>query len=294
MRQTVQDFLGHSPFAHTLARLDLGAGRTVTIWENRDDRIVYDAPAGHTFSYYLDGGTGTRRLDAGAVHGWPGAVCVMPEGHRSEWEITTSFRFVHLYMPDAELRAAYATTNDCDARRLDMREDTFVDIPALSGPLGQLACAADTGDRLLADTAIAELIAHLPSRQINLRGGLAPQVLRRVDEWIEANLDASIRLSDLAGIADLSEFHFHRMFRMSRGVSPHGWITARRIELAKEFLRTPTPIAEIAVSCGFASQSHLARMFRNHTGNTPKEYRTAYRNDNLIRPRIRQQGSERD
>ncbi|RMC32470.1 helix-turn-helix transcriptional regulator [Paracoccus alkanivorans] len=287
MRQTVQDFLGHSRFAHTLARLDLGAGRAVTIWENHDDRMVYDAPLGHTFSYYLDGGTGTRRLDAGAIHGWPGAICVMPEGHRSEWEITTSFRFVHLYMPDAELRAAYAMTHDCDARRLDMREDTFADIPAMSGPLGHLARAADMGETLLADTALAELIAHLPSRQINLRGGLAPHVLRRVDEWIEANLDSSIRLADLARIAGLSEFHFHRMFRMSRGISPHGWITTRRIELAKELLRTPTPIAEIAAGCGFASQSHLARMFRNHTGSTPKEYRAAYRYDGPARSRNR-------
>lgn len=282
MRQTVQDFLGHSPFAHTLARLDLGAGRAVTIWENRDDHMVYDAPLGHTFSYYLDGGTGTRRLDTGAVRGWPGAICVMPEGHRSEWEITTSFRFVHLYMPDAELRAAYAMTHDCDARRLDMRESTFVDIPAMSGPLGHLARAADTGDTLLADTALAELIAHLPNRPINLRGGLAPHVLRRVDEWIEANLEGSIRLADLARIAGLSEFHFHRMFRMSRGISPHGWITARRIELAKKLLQASTPISEIAVGCGFASQSHLSRMFRNHTGSTPTEYRAAYCNDNLV------------
>lgn len=277
MQQTIQDFLGHSPFIRADARLDLGAQRSVTIWENCDSRIQYDAPEGHVFSLYLRGGQGTRRLDAGGITGWPGAICLMPEGHRSDWEITSPFRFAHLYMPDTQLRATYAMTHDCDARRMELPDLSFVDLPGFALPLRELASAASEGDILRADTALAELVGQLHSRRVTLQGGLSRYILRRIDEWIDAHLDENIRLSDMAETAGLSEYHFHRMFRHSRGMPPHSWITTRRIDRAKTLLRTATPLAEIAVACGFSSQSHLSRVFRNQTGHTLGEYRKAVR-----------------
>ena len=273
MRHTVQDFLGRSRAAHATHQLDLGGGRSVTIWENHDDRVSYDDTSGHTFSLYLQGGTGTRRVDGGGASGWPGAVCVMPEGHRSEWHITRPFRFVHLHMPDAALRASFARMHDCDARQLDLHEVSCADRPALAGPLRQLALAAQDGDILLADSAASDLVAHLERGRVTLRRGLAPHVLRRVDEWIAAEMENTIRLADLAALASMSEYHFHRMFRLSRGIAPHGWITARRIDRARDMLRGPVPVARIAAACGFSSQSHLTRVFRRQTGRTPAQYR---------------------
>ncbi|WP_111431238.1 AraC family transcriptional regulator [Rhodobacteraceae bacterium DSL-40] len=273
MSRTVQDFLGASPTARIAARLELGGRRTVTIWENRDDRVLYETPAGHTFSFYLEGGTGTRRLDAGAVAGWPGAVCILPEGQGSAWEITAPFRFVHLYLPDDALRAAYAMTHDCDARRLEVRDVTFAALPEIGAPLRRLALAAEAQDRLAADGALAELVGALPARRLAVKGGLSPLALRRIDDWIEAHLEGPIRLADLAALAGLSEFHVQRMFRLCRGVSPHGWVTQRRIARAQALLRGPEPLAGIAAACGFSSQSHFTRVFGRETGLTPAAYR---------------------
>ena len=85
-------------------------------------------------------------------------LCILPEGHRSNWEITTPFRFIHLYMPNDRLRSIFAAIHDRDARQLDLPEVTFAEMPGLAGPLNALAQAAMTGDRLLADTGLAELI----------------------------------------------------------------------------------------------------------------------------------------
>ncbi|WP_273069606.1 helix-turn-helix transcriptional regulator [Thioclava marina] len=259
------------------ATLDLGGGRGVTVWENRHDRVSYEAPRGHAFSLYLAGGTGTRRLDgAGAgASGWPGAVCVFPDGQPSEWEITTPHRFAHLYLPDDRLRADFARTHDCDARRLDVPEITFADMPHLAAPLAALARAASAGDVLLADTALSEIVARLGARKVPLRGGLSPHILRRIDEWIEAHLDEAIRLSDFAALAALSPFHLHRMFRASRGIPLHAWITERRIDRAKSLLRGTDPVLEVALACGFSSQSHFTRTFKSGTGTTPAAWRTA-------------------
>lgn len=274
---TIRDFLEGSPAARNTAFLPMGAASSVAIWENRDDRISYAAPRGHVFSYYLDGGTGTRRLDAGPRTGRPGTVCIMPEGQTSEWEITTPFRFVHLYVPDDQLRAAFALTHDCDARRMDLPELTFAEVPDLVLPLIRLAGAALRQDLLMADTAVAEVVGRLGTRQIALKGGLPTHLLRRIDDWIDAHLDQPIRLADIACLTELSPFHLHRMFRATRGLPLHGWVTNRRIARAKMMIAGPTPLIEIAGACGFSSQSHFTRVFKEQTSTTPDAYRALQR-----------------
>lgn len=272
---SIRDVLDNSPVARVASTLDLGAGRAVTIWENHSDRVRYDTVRGHVFSLYLEGGTGTRRLDRGGRRGFAGAICIMPDGHSSEWEITRAFRFVHLYLPDQALRAGFARIHDCDARRLDLPEVTLADMPVLAEPMARLAMAAGQGDPLSAEIALAELLARLGPRQVVLRGGLAPHVLRRIDGWIDAHLDEVIHLADLAEIADLSPFHLHRMFRISRGTTLHDWITERRIDRARSLLNGPEPLVAVAVACGFASQSHLTRVFKSRVMLTPAAYRRA-------------------
>lgn len=272
--------LSASSRAERLGALDLGEGRASALWRNSHDRMRYERADGHTFSCYLRGGDGTRRLDAGAIHGWPGALCIMPQGASSEWEITDSFDFVHLYVSDQELRRLFAETFDRDARLMVIPETTFGEAPHLSAALGLLAEATERGERLLADQALTAAVGHLfldprygGEKPIALRGGLAPVVRRRLIEHIDASLDRTITLQELAVLASLSEFHLQRMFRVSCGVSPHVFVLYRRIDRARRMLAGNEPIAQIATACGFSSQSHMTRMFKTVTGTTPSAYR---------------------
>lgn len=272
--------LSASSRAERLGALDLGEGRASALWRNSHDRMRYERADGHTFSCYLRGGDGTRRLDAGAIHGWPGALCIMPQGASSEWEITDSFDFVHLYVSDQELRRLFVETFDRDARLMVIPETTFGEAPHLSAALGLLAEATERGERLLADQALTAAVGHLfldprygGERPIALRGGLAPVVRRRLIEHIDASLDRTITLQELAVLASLSEFHLQRMFRVSCGVSPHVFVLYRRIDRARRMLAGNEPIAQIATACGFSSQSHMTRMFKTVTGTTPSAYR---------------------
>ena len=218
------------------------------------------------------GGHGTRRTDGDGKSGWSGAVCVFPEGHSSEWQITETFRFVHLYVSDDALRAAFSELHDCDARRLSLEERTLDDIPDVGQLLDNMAQATLARDVLRADANFAELVATLPQNRTPLSGGLTARVLRLVDDWIEAHLSGDIRLKDLAELAGLSEFHFHRMFRQSRGVPPHRWVTMQRVARATSLL-ADTPLAQVATACGFSSQSHLTRTFKSQVGVTPAQYK---------------------
>ena len=278
----VSSFLSASPHARALAQLNLGFGRSATIWRNRDDHVTYEAPEGHTFSFYLRGGTGTWRTDGTPTHGWPGAVCVMPQGQSSVWDIADPFVFVHLYVPDADLRRSYSETFDRDARMLELIDQTYVDARELADPFGRLVQGLRAGDVARADEATVDLLGRVlrshrfaNARTARLCGGLSQRNTARLREFIEANLDQPIYLRDLAAIAQLSEFHLQRSFRESCGVSPQAWIAARRIARAKTLICRGEPLAEVAASCGFASQSHLTRAFREGTGVTPGAWRKA-------------------
>jgi AraC-like DNA-binding protein len=110
------------------------------------------------------------------------------------------------------------------------------------------------------------------------RGGLPPARLRRVEEFLMAHLADDVGLDTLAAIAGLSPKHFARAFRQSTGMPPHRWLIERRIDRARALLRTPgLSLAEIALACGFADQSHFTAAFRKIAGATPGFFQKAMR-----------------
>ncbi len=106
------------------------------------------------------------------------------------------------------------------------------------------------------------------------RGGLAPWQERRSKEMMDSRIGERISLRDLAKACQLSISHFAAAFRRTTGESPHRWLLKRRIETAKEMLRsTELAISEIAIACGFADQSHLTRVFAVNVGAPPGAWR---------------------
>jgi AraC family transcriptional regulator len=107
-------------------------------------------------------------------------------------------------------------------------------------------------------------------------GGLSPERLQRVRDYVEAHLDDDLSLTVLAGVACLSPYHFSRSFKQAAGVGPQRYVIQRRVERAKYLLRqTHQPLALIAQEAGFNDQSHLTAMFRNEIGVTPGRFRAA-------------------
>lgn len=110
------------------------------------------------------------------------------------------------------------------------------------------------------------------------KGALDPVRLRRVAEFIEANLAEELSLESLAQVACLSTFHFARAFKAATGLAPHQFVTARRLEWARLRLRSSTDSFEsIAAEIGYANVGHFRRLFRARIGLLPSEVRAAQR-----------------
>jgi AraC family transcriptional regulator len=105
--------------------------------------------------------------------------------------------------------------------------------------------------------------------------GLAPRVLATVIAYIEEHAHEAIALDTLASMANVSRFHFARMFKLSTGVSPMTYVEKNRIRKAQSLIKQEQlSLAAIAAEVGFADQSHFTRRFRLHVGCTPSDYAT--------------------
>lgn len=140
------------------------------------------------------------------------------------------------------------------------------------------------GSRLMIDgllRAIAGLLVSndaLPAAEPAERIYLSPPKLKRVIEFIEANLQESIGLDDLAQAAGLSANHFLRVFKLATGETPYHFLRARRLERARQLLAdNAMPLAELALECGFANQAHFTAAFSREVGISPGRYRRAVR-----------------
>ncbi|NNM71619.1 AraC family transcriptional regulator [Enterovirga aerilata] len=142
----------------------------------------------------------------------------------------------------------------------------------------------DGTSRLLRDHLVMGLHAHFAERygglgtgQPHRPGGLASWQERRAKELIASNLAKDLTLAEVAAECRLSPAHFARAFKASTGSTPHGWLQARRIERAKELLaKQNLALAEVALACGYADQSHLTRTFGARVGMSPGVWRRTY------------------
>lgn len=133
--------------------------------------------------------------------------------------------------------------------------------PGLDGPLDWPAWFAAL-NAATAQARAAALDADLEAR------------LGRARAFIDAHYDQRIDLDAIAGAACLSRYHFLRSFRRAFDITPHQYLTRKRIDRAKELLQTSDlSVTEVCLEVGFHSLGSFSSLFQRHVGHAPGRYR---------------------
>lgn len=266
-----------------IEKLNLGQGLELVRYCKSVDNVFYENRDKHTLSMYTRGGHLTHRMDEDPVYGAPGRFCLMPKDSYSPWHIGGTQHFVHLYFNDGYLKRLAMKVFDYDPRTVSLPELTFKEVPAVEAVIRHCILNQDwtAANRLLIEQSVVAALSHLihfvgnrPLKQY--KSGLAPGVKNRVLEYMHAHYTRQLTLAELAKVAGLSEYHFSRMFRISLAQTPHQYLQELKIQAVKQRIRRTglktQPLADIALDCGFANQSHMGRVFKKLTGMTPRRF----------------------
>jgi AraC family transcriptional regulator len=212
----------------------------------------------------------------------PGTIFLLPRGTVDEvnWAGPTH-RIAVAINPRLLTHVLEETAHESD---IELTEHWDLIDPHISALLAEMTADLQEGSpagaiygESLASTLAVYLLRRYSVRRITpvvYKGGLPGNRLRRVLDYIAANLETNISLSKLAAIAEMSPHYFSELFKQSTGRSPHNFILLQRIERAKQHLRDPNrSIIDVGLGAGFQNPSHFARMFRQVAGTTPSRFR---------------------
>src|ERR1700676_4327748 len=216
-----------------------------------------------------------------------GAIWLSPAGVGKEIVITSPIpQTMHMYLPAALFDRLNDDFNLPVAPAHSIRHAVGIGDDVID-QIGRSILAELTvetaASRVYVEAASLTLAARLLQRHCD--SGACPSTessaygldhirLRRVLDYIAANIKDDITLVDLAGIAGYSPFHFARKFSLAMGISPQRYISRIRLENAMaELVARKLPLAQIALNAQFSSQASFTRAFHRAIGMTPKEYR---------------------
>src|SRR6516225_4318157 len=123
---------------------------------------------------------------------------------------------------------------------------------------------------------VAEKYTNVASQRPVYRGGLPIVRLRKIEDYVHAHVSECTSIDSLAELAELSPFHFSRVFKQATGITPLQFVTRERMLQAQQLIReTSRSLIEIALEVGYTSPSHFAQVFRRTVGMAPTEFRNA-------------------
>lgn len=209
----------------------------------------------------------------------PRHVDFIPAGMEM-WGYSADVRFVRdatLTFDVAALDESLASRFDHDALstpRLRFSDDRIWTLIKL---LADVVDDRDPSAQLFGDGLTTAIMARLsadPPEPGADNKGLAPWQLRRVVEYLDAQLPQRVDLAQLAALAGLSQAHFSRAFKASTGMAPYRWQLDQRIRRAKtQLIDSRASLDQVAEATGFADAVHFGRTFRKLAGATPAAWR---------------------
>ncbi len=213
----------------------------------------------------------------------PGVISILTRAEESVWQWDSTIDVKHIYLSQDIIDQVSFQVFGKNLKNIEIEDHVrCIDqaIPHYLKLLEQELTSNALGGNLYIDALKTQVAIHILRQYARLEikdprdGNLGASLRKTVLEFIDETLADDIHLDDLAACVKLSPFHFARKFKSEFGVSPHIFVTQRRVEKAKTLLKEKRlPLKAIAFDCGFADQSHFNKVFKKVIGVTPDGYR---------------------
>ncbi|HZC34410.1 MAG TPA: helix-turn-helix domain-containing protein [Chthoniobacterales bacterium] len=192
---------------------------------------------------------------------------------------------MHLYLGLPVLNRAIQEAFEKDPRTTRLRDlsgfkDVFLGgvLEGLRSEITSSRPASPLFVQGIAQSLAVHLVRNYAEQPLDVpeyKGGLPGFKLRKITELMASHLEEEFSLIRLAREADMSEFHFSRLFKRTTGYTPSQYFIRLRMERARRLLKeTKKSIIEIGLEVGYTSPSHFAHVFRREVGILPSEYRS--------------------
>lgn len=122
----------------------------------------------------------------------------------------------------------------------------------------------------------ASLLGQLAKLQEAKRQDTEPDLIRRIQQYIQEHAHEEISLESIAEHVQLSPYYVSKMFKDALGVNYIDYLTECRIEKVKSLLLNPgKSLKEISYEVGYHDPNYLSKVFKKVSGLSPTEYRQA-------------------
>lgn len=283
--QSVLDTLPDRPSATSRERD--WRGITLDIHGPVADFVLRSPAHDHHLVCYCPSGSGQLIQGRdGVIHDGPfssGMSLIMPAGFDSTWAGDAA-PSVRMRLPKALILSAAEQVGHRGIATFEIRNVFETRDPTIERIaqilLAELERAPHFSQALISETMSCALAAHLlrsynafelpASHQVSTLGRAE---LAMLTDFIDQNLERSIGLAELAAVANVSRFHFARLFKRTTGHTAIRFVEQCRIRRAQSLIaESDMPLAEVALSTGFADQSHFTRRFHRYVGCTPAAF----------------------
>ncbi|MEM8504087.1 MAG: AraC family transcriptional regulator [Cyanobacteria bacterium P01_D01_bin.1] len=211
----------------------------------------------------------------------PGEFCLQSDGDTNFPRWWDDFEFIAIAIDPAFISQSFQGSNPA---KLEFRDErgTFDDAIAtltqrFKAELSEGSYCGKLYGESLGITFVRHLLESYSTHPTKLKlpkGQLSSQQMKQTIEYVHDNLGTDLDLTDLAQQANLSAFHFSRLFKKSLGLTPHQYVLHNRVERAKKLLSSakPATLADVGLQAGFYDQAHFSKAFKRVVGLTPKQF----------------------
>jgi AraC family transcriptional regulator len=238
---------------------NLYASGTVLPWHSHPQAYV---------TFVIEGAF-RERYSTGSILCRTGMLRYLPAGEVHENEIPKRARCLHI-SGDPSSFAQPRQNPDIPKRRAEL---TGLTATWLANRLYAEFSRQDTASAMAIEGLVLEILAEI-SRSETVPPLSPPHWMKQATEIVEARFLERLSLAEIASEVGVHYVHLSREFHKYNRCTVGELIRKRRVQYASHLLaHSSTPLAEIALVCGFSDQSHLSFLFKRYMGLSPSKFR---------------------